>query len=272
MGGLLGGGPRRKQRLEPAEAVEIAILASRFKKPIGVKRELVAFAHLEPALLKRCLGQNAQRKRARKDKLLVVHVGRGMAGAGHGAGAVAIEAQRHRCGKASLQAPEEPAIEAGQNLRGPRRRLDQRAHRAHNHRNRHGGLQTLAAHIAQHNQRRTFFKRNDLEKVSANLLRRAVGAGQVKAGECGQIFRYQHLLQFARILELALHGVLAAAAIDGVANDRVHDGEKQQRAQNRRQAEVIANYREQRRFNLVAQRPVGVANALHGDILNCVHR
>ena len=36
-----------EQRLQPAEAVEIAVLAARFKKPIGVKRELVAFAQLE---------------------------------------------------------------------------------------------------------------------------------------------------------------------------------------------------------------------------------
>ena len=71
------------------------------------------------------------------------------------------------------------------------------SHRANDHGDGHGGLETFAADVSQNHERGVVFERDDLEEVAADLLRGAVGAGESESRHGRRGFRNEHLLQFA---------------------------------------------------------------------------
>ena len=149
--------------------------------------------------------------------------------------------------------------------------VGQGAHRTHNERNGHGRLQSLAADVAQDDQCRPSFKGNDLKEVTAHLLRRPIGAGQGEAWNHRQRIGHKNLLQFAGILKLLLQGGLAAAILNGIADDRVDDGEKQKRAEKGDDVDRVAYHGKHGRNHLVGQGPMRIARALRSNVLHKVN-
>ncbi len=97
----------------------------------------------------------------------------------HDAMPIRPHAQRKARRKSALQSSYQPQIQLFQNLGWVRCKFGQRAHRADNQRHRHRSPQSLPAHISQQDQCRPLelvLKRNDLEEVTPNLLRRPVRA------------------------------------------------------------------------------------------------
>src|SRR5580704_4414226 len=86
--GLCRAGIGGKERIEPAEAEQLAMRVAGLEQSVRIKREVVAFTQLEVLLLISSVWQNPQRQRAGQADLALVEIRRRMPRAGHQAAAV----------------------------------------------------------------------------------------------------------------------------------------------------------------------------------------
>ena len=125
-----------------------------------------------------------------------------MAGAGEHAGAIGAKAEDEAGGEAAVHMANEPPVQPRQKLCRIAGRFGQSPQGANDQRDGHGGLQSLAADVADDDQGLAIGQRDDLEEVAANHLSGEVGAGNLVAGNDGRRLWHENLLQSLRVAVL----------------------------------------------------------------------
>ena len=185
-----------------------------------------------------------------------------MTGAGDDAASVWGEAQGDAGGEAVLHAAVEAAVEDGEDCGWLRGELDGSADGADEQGYSHGGFEAFAADVAEYEERAAVNKRDDLEEVAAYFLGRLIGGGEGEAGNLGDIFGDEDLLELAGVLEFLFEARLTAAILLVEAIDGVDDRQKQERLGQQLCIYGIAVQKEERRADVVADGPVSEAGTL----------
>jgi hypothetical protein len=186
------------QRCGAFKAIERAGLVAGLDYAIGEQGELLVLSQLEDGFNVTCFRSQTQRQAVVQREFYAVEIGRAMAGVGHGQLAIRIGAQHKTRGETAAAARHHPLIHRRQNLAGVLRVVSQRAHRAHQQRNGHGGGHPLAANITDHHQHSAAVQWQYLKEISAYLTSRPVNAVNCEAGNGGSLRRNQHLLHGPR--------------------------------------------------------------------------
>ena len=174
-----------------------------FHDAVGEQREVIAGIQRKCAFFVRCVGNDAERQRTGYLDLPTVAERGEVPGIGKAQVAAGVEHPAKAGDKAAVAGAHQLGVEAHQDRSGVQAFKCEGAQSADGQDSGHGGFQALAAHIAHRNNNTAVGPRKDLVEVSANFMSGQIGGLNVAAGERGDRFWDQPLLDLARGIELS---------------------------------------------------------------------
>jgi hypothetical protein len=111
--------------------------------------------------------------------------------------AIAGDAGGEGSGESAEGSPHQAIVKSAQHDNGVVGVLSRCADRTHKHRDKHGGRETLARNVADHNEQSAITGWQNLKEIAPNLLRRLVDGLHGKAGERLAPLRQNELLDLA---------------------------------------------------------------------------